>query len=343
MQTTPSAANGRPVVLTGDRTTGPLHLGHYVGSLKTRVELQDCSDQFVMLADLQALTDHAGRHGHVTSHVMEVALDYLAAGIDPAKSTIFIQSQVPELSELMQLYLNLVTVERLRRNPTVKQEIGARFATGDTPVPAGFLAYPVSQAADITAFKATLVPVGEDQLPVLEQTNEIVRRFNQLAGRDVLVECAPLLSPVPRLVGIDGRAKMGKSAGNAIPLAAEPDEIRRCVKAMYTDPSHLRASDPGRVEGNVVFAFLDAFDPDIEAVAALKRHYERGGLGDMALKRRLEERLQALIAPMRERRLRLAADPGQMIAMLKRGSDHARARASVTVGEVKRALGLFYF
>ncbi|WP_155625955.1 tryptophan--tRNA ligase [Burkholderia vietnamiensis] len=290
----------RPIILTGDRTTGPLHLGHYIGSLRARVQMQHDATQFLLLADTQALTDNMGRRQRVTENVIEVALDYLAVGIDPALSTIVVQSQVPELAELSQYLLNLVTVARLERNPTIKEEIRLRGFERD--IPAGFLTYPVSQAADITAFKATHVSVGDDQLPMIEQTNELVRRFNATVEQPVLVECEAVLSAVTRLPGIDGKAKMSKSLGNAITLGATPDEITRAVKDMYTDPNHLRVSDPGQVEGNVVFTFLDAFEPDVQKVDELKAHYRRGGLGDSVVKRVLDERLQALIEPIRARR-----------------------------------------
>jgi len=331
----------RPVILTGDRTTGPLHLGHYIGSLRSRVQLQHQAKQFLLLADTQAMTDNVGRHQQVTENVVEVALDYLAVGIDPDKSTIFIQSQVPELAELTQYLLNLVTVSRLERNPTIKEEIRLRGFERD--IPAGFLTYPVSQAADITAFKATLVPVGDDQQPMIEQTNELVRRFNQTVGRDVLVECRAVLSQVPRLPGIDGKAKMSKSLGNAITLGATPDEISKAVHAMYTDPNHLRVSDPGQVEGNVVFLFLDAFDPDTVAVEEMKAHYRHGGLGDSVVKRRLDERLQALIAPIRERRREFERDRAGVLDILRQGAMRARETAGATLAEVKGALGLNYF
>ena len=330
----------KPVVLTGDRTTGPLHLGHYVGSLKARLKLQDEAEQYVLLADLQSLTDNAGRHHQVSHNVVEVAMDYLAVGIDPIKSTIFIQSQVPELAELSMLLLNHVTVARLERNPTIREEI--RIRRFERNIPAGFLVYPVSQAADITAFKATVVPVGEDQLPMIEQTNELVRSFNASVRQDVLVECKALLSPVGRLPGLDGKAKMSKSLDNAIRLSAEPDEIRRAVNRMYTDPGHLRVEDPGRVEGNVVFAFLDAFEPDAQRLAELKRQYRRGGLADSALKKLLDERLQAIIGPVRLRRQRLALDRGEVMTVLRRGTERAREKAATTMAAVKRALGLAY-
>ncbi|ABO58612.1 tryptophan--tRNA ligase [Burkholderia vietnamiensis] len=331
----------RPIILTGDRTTGPLHLGHYIGSLRARVQMQHDATQFLLLADTQALTDNMGRRQRVTENVIEVALDYLAVGIDPALSTIVVQSQVPELAELSQYLLNLVTVARLERNPTIKEEIRLRGFERD--IPAGFLTYPVSQAADITAFKATHVPVGDDQLPMIEQTNELVRRFNATVEQPVLVECEAVLSAVTRLPGIDGKAKMSKSLGNAITLGATPDEITRAVKDMYTDPNHLRVSDPGQVEGNVVFTFLDAFEPDVQKVDELKAHYRRGGLGDSVVKRVLDERLQALIEPIRARRREFEADKAEVMAILKRGTMHARGVASTTLAQVKRAMGLTYF
>lgn len=331
----------RPTILTGDRTTGPLHLGHYIGSLRARVQLQHEAQQFLLLADLQALTDNVGRHQKVTENVIEVALDYLAVGIDPAKSAIVIQSQVPELAELSQYLLNLVTVARLERNPTIKEEIRLRGFERD--IPAGFLTYPVSQAADITAFKATRVPVGDDQLPMIEQTNELVRRFNNTVDRHVLVECEAVLSKVTRLPGIDGKAKMSKSLGNAITLSATPDEITKAVNNMYTDPNHLRVSDPGQVKGNVVFAFLDAFEPDVQLVNELKAQYRRGGLGDSAVKRTLNDRLQTLIAPIRARRRELENERGEVLAILRRGTMHARKVAGDTLSEVRGALGLNYF
>ncbi|CAB3965893.1 tryptophanyl-tRNA synthetase [Burkholderia cenocepacia] len=331
----------RPTILTGDRTTGPLHLGHYIGSLRARVQMQHEAKQFLLLADTQALTDNMGRRQRVTENVIEVALDYLAVGIDPAISTIVVQSQVPELAELTQYLLNLVTVARLERNPTIKEEIRLRGFERD--IPAGFLTYPVSQAADITAFKATHVPVGDDQLPMIEQTNELVRRFNATVEQPVLVECEAVLSAVTRLPGIDGKAKMSKSLGNAITLGSTPDEITQAVKDMYTDPNHLRVSDPGQVEGNVVFTFLDAFEPDVQKVDELKAHYRRGGLGDSVVKRVLNERLQALIEPIRARRREFEADKAEVMAILKRGTMHARDVAGTTLAEVKGSMGLNYF
>ncbi|HYC53166.1 MAG TPA: tryptophan--tRNA ligase [Gemmatimonadaceae bacterium] len=325
------------VVLTGDRPTGPLHLGHYAGSLRSRLDLQGRCDQTLLIADLQALTDSSGRAGHVAAHVVEVALDYLAVGIDPALTTIAVQSRLPALSELTVLYLNLVTVARLERNPTVKAEVELRGFERD--IPAGFLCYPVSQAADITGFRATLVPVGDDQLPMIEQTNEIVRRVNRLADAPVLPECRALLSNTPRLPGIDGR-KASKSLGNAISLSASAEDIRRLVRAMYTDPAHVRASDPGKVEGNVVFAYLDAFDPEPAAVADLKERYRAGGLGDVALKQRLEGVLEALVAPIRARRAELARDGAYVVEVLRAGSERAAATTQGVLRDVRQAFAL---
>ena len=325
------------VILTGDRPTGALHLGHYAGSLRSRLALQGQCAQTLLIADLQALTDSSGRAAHVAQHVPEVAMDYLAVGIDPAQTTIAVQSRLSALAELTMLYLNLVTVARLERNPTVKAEVELRGFERD--IPAGFLCYPVSQAADITGFRATLVPVGDDQLPMIEQTNEIVRRVNRLANAPVLPECRALLSNTPRLPGVDGR-KASKSVGNAIPLSATSDEIRRLVRAMYTDPGHVRASDPGRVEGNVVFAYLDAFDPDPTAVDALKERYRAGGLGDVALKRRLEEVLETLIAPIRARRAELAGDRVYVLDVLRAGSERANATTAAVLRDVRRAFAL---
>ncbi|WP_370677241.1 tryptophan--tRNA ligase [Pleomorphomonas sp. PLEO] len=329
----------KPVILTGDRTTGPLHLGHYAGSLQSRVALQATHRQFLLLADLQALTDNAHDPDKVRRNVLEVAFDYLAVGIDPALTTICVQSALPALAELTMLYMNFVTVARLERNPTIKTEIQLRGFERDVPV--GFLCYPVSQAADITAFKATVVPVGEDQAPLIEQTNEIVRRVNRQIGHDLLPEAVAMIPKVGRLPGIDGKAKMSKSLGNAIPLSASADDIRAAVRQMYTDPNHLRAADPGCVEGNVVFTYLDAFCEDVGAVADLKARYRQGGLGDMVVKRQLEDVLQALLAPIRERRARYAADPGYVLEVLRQGTAKARARTEETLGEVRAGLGLF--
>jgi tryptophanyl-tRNA synthetase len=333
--TTPS------VILTGDRPTGPLHLGHFVGSLRNRVTYQHDYQQFIMLADSQALTDNMEDTDKVHRNVVEVALDYLAVGIDPAKSTILIQSQIPELAELTFYYLNMVTVARLERNPTVKQEIILRGFERD--IPAGFLTYPASQAADISAFKAALVPVGEDQIPMIEQTNEIVRRFNRLANREILVECKALVPEIGRLPGIDGKAKMSKSLGNTINLGASADEITAAVKKVYTDPLHLRVQDPGHLEGNVAFIYLDAFDTDKAALEEMKAHYVRGGLGDSIVKKRLEVVLQEMLAPIRARREEFAKDKGHVMQILKEGTAKAREVAARTTDEVKAALGLRYF
>ena len=332
-----SETAGREAILTGDRPTGPLHLGHYAGSLRNRVRLQATHDQTVLIADLQALTDNVGHAAKVRRNVLEVALDYLAVGIDPSLSRIALQSGIPELAELTVLYLNLVTLARLERNPTVRAEIELRGFQRD--IPAGFLCYPVSQAADITAVRATLVPVGDDQLPMIEQTNEIVRRLAHLAGRPVLAECRALLSDTPRMPGVDGR-KASKSLGNAISLSASADEIRAAVRSMFTDPQHVRASDPGRVEGNVVFAYLDAFDSDVGAVEQLKAGYRKGGVGDVALKNRLEDVLQSLLAPIRERRSELARDPGAVMEIVRRGTEHARASAASVLAHVRTAFAL---
>ena len=337
--TFPGGARADDVVLTGDRPTGALHLGHYAGSLSTRLALQGRCAQTLLIADLQALTDSSGRPAHVASHVEEIALDYLAAGIDPALTCIAVQSRLPALAELTMLYLNLVTVARLERNPTVKAEVQLRGFARD--IPAGFLCYPVSQAADITAFRATLVPVGDDQLPMIEQTNEIARRVNHSSGSAILPECRALLSATPRLPGVDGR-KASKSLGNAIALAATADDVRRKVGAMYTDPEHLRVSDPGRVEGNVVFAYLDAFDDDAAAVAELKTRYRQGGLGDVPLKRRLVDVLEQRIAPMRARRAALAGDRGYVRDVLREGTSRADEITHGVLASVRQAFSLSY-
>jgi tryptophanyl-tRNA synthetase len=325
------------VVLTGDRPTGPLHLGHLAGSLRNRVDLQHRHSQTVLVADLQALTDNAARPAAIAEHVFDVVVDYLAVGIDPERSTIALQSQLPALAELTMLYMNLVTVARLERNPTVKAEIELRGFARD--IPAGFLCYPVSQAADISGFRGTLVPVGEDQLPMIEQSNEIVRRVNRLAGGTILPECRALLSAVPRLPGVDGR-KASKSLGNAISLGATADEIKEAVRAMFTDPNHARVSDPGRVEGNVVFAYLDAFDPDVEEVSKLKAEYRHGGLGDAVVKRRLVDVLESLIGPIRARRTELRQGPEFVRAVLRDGTERARQVTAAVASDVRGAFGL---
>ena len=338
---TASAVAAAQVILTGDRPTGPLHLGHYVGSLRNRIAFQSTYRQFIMLADAQALTDNMDDIGKVRANVVEVALDYLAAGIDPAQSTILIQSQIPELAELTFYYLNLVTVARLERNPTVKEEIRLRGFERD--IPAGFLTYPASQAADISAFKATLVPVGEDQLPMIEQTNEIVRRFNRIAGSEILVETRALVPEIGRLPGTDGKAKMSKSLGNTINLGFTADQVRAAVRKIYTDPLHLRVEDPGHLEGNVAFAYLDAFDQDQAGLADMKAHYVRGGLADSIVKKRLEECLQEFLEPIRSRRAELEKDRGHVMQILKDGTAKAREVAAGTMDQVRGALGLNYF
>lgn len=292
-----------------------------------------------MLADSQALTDNAHDPAKVRRSVIEVALDYLAVGIDPERTTICLQSHLPALAELSMLYLNFVSVARLERNPTIKDEIRVRGFGRD--IPAGFLCYPAAQAADITAFKATVVPVGEDQAPLIEQTNEIVRRINAAAGAVVLPETQAIIPKTGRLPGIDGKAKMSKSGGNAIPLSASPDAIRTAVKAMFTDPQHLRVEDPGKVEGNVAFTYLDAFDEDQPTVEALKAHYRRGGLGDRQIKTRLEDILQSLIAPIRQRREEFSREPDYVLDVIRRGTDKARERTEATKREVVEGLGLF--
>ncbi len=330
----------KKVILTGDRPTGPLHLGHFIGSLKNRVLLQESASQFVMIADVQALTDHAQQPQKVRDNVIEVALDYLAVGIDPSKTTLFIQSLVKPLFELTLYYLNLVTWNRLKHNPTVKQEIVAK-QFGES-VPAGFMVYPVSQAADITAFKADLVPVGEDQLPMIEQTNEIVRHFNRIYQTDVLVECQALVPQIARLPGTDGKPKMGKSLGNCIYLSDSADEIAKKVKGMYTDPNHLRVEDPGKVEGNPVFIYLDAFDSDRQEVERLKAHYQRGGLGDSAVKKYLNEVLQAFLEPIRKRREEYAKDKSAVMQILFEGTEKASSVADSTLTQVRKAMSLNY-
>ncbi|HAB98547.1 MAG TPA: tryptophan--tRNA ligase [Parachlamydiales bacterium] len=329
------------IILTGDRPTGKLHLGHYAGSLASRVKLQDEHRQFVMLADAQALTDNAEHPEKVRENILEVTLDYLAVGIDPKKTTIFVQSLVPSIPELTMYFLNLVTWNRLKHNPTIKLEIQHRGFGED--VPAGFMVYPVNQAADITVFKADFVPVGEDQLPILEQTNELVRKFNRLYRKDVLVEPKPLLSKVARLPGTDGKAKMSKSLQNTINLSDSADDVAKKVKGMYTDPGHLRVEDPGKIEGNCVFTYLDAFATDREKVEGMKEHYQRGGLGDSVVKKYLLEVLQDLLEPIRKRRESWAKDPGAVIDILRKGTEVAREAAHATMLEVREAMKINYF
>lgn len=335
----------KDIILTGDRPTGKLHIGHYIGSLKNRVEMQNTGkyDTFIMIADQQALTDNARDPEKIKNSLIEVALDYLAVGIDPTKSTIFVQSQIPALAELNLYYLNLVTVSRLERNPTVKTEIAQK--NFERSIPAGFFTYPVSQAADITAFKANLVPVGDDQEPMLEQTREIVRSFNSIYGKEVLVEPQGVFPPKGsgRLPGLDGNAKMSKSLGNAIYLADDADTLRKKVMSMYTDPNHIHIEDPGQIEGNMVFTYLDIFDPDKQKVAELKEHYQAGGLGDVKIKRYLNEVLEAKLGPIRKRREEFAKDIPSVYAMLKEGSQKANAVAEQTLAEVRTAIGVNYF
>ena len=330
--------NTSQTILTGDRPTGQLHLGHYVGSLRQRVLLQHDHQQFILVADLQGLTDNGSNPQKISSNILEVMADYLAVGIDPQKTTICLQSALPALAELSALYMNIVTVARVERNPTVKNEIAQKGFSRSLPV--GFLAYPISQAADITAFKAELVPVGDDQLPMIEQTNEIVHKMNSLTTTPILRHCKALLSDVSRLPGIDGNAKMSKSLGNTLTLSASEEEIHRAVSAMYTDPNHLRVADPGQTEGNVVFTYLDAFHADKTFVAEMKAHYRRGGLGDRQCKNALETCLQELLAPIREGRATYIQDKGMLLALLRRGSERAHELTQRTLHEVKRGLGL---
>ena len=328
-------------VLTGDRPTGRLHLGHLVGSIENRLALQsEHKELFYMIADVQALTDNADNPEKVRSNVLEVALDNLACGIDPAKTTMFIQSAVPEIAELTVFFLNLVTLARLKRNPTVKAEMKQKDFGED--VPAGFLCYPVSQAADILFAKANLIPVGEDQLPMIEQANEIAHKFNTLYG-ELFPYIKPQLSAVSRLIGTDGKAKMSKSLGNTIYLADSNETIREKVMSMYTDPNHIHVEDPGQVEGNVVFEYLDVFDPNKAEVAALKEHYQRGGLGDVVIKKRLAEILITLITPIREKREHLARDPAIVMDILRHGTERARVRAQATLREVRQKMLINYF
>lgn len=332
-------------ILTGDRPTGKLHIGHYVGSLKNRVELQNSGDYetFIMIADMQALTDNARDPEKIRHSLIQVALDYLAVGIDPQKSTILVQSQIPALPELTQHYSNLVTVSRLNRNPTVKNEI--RQKKFGQSVPVGFAMYPISQAADITAFKATTVPVGDDQEPMLEQTREIVRIFNSVYNDDILVEPEGYFPPkgMGRIPGLDGNAKMSKSLGNAIYLADDEDTIQKKVMSMYTDPNHIHVEDPGQVEGNTVFTYLDIFDSDKPKVQELKDQYSHGGLGDVKIKRYLNDVLQAELKPIRERRQRYAEDEQGVYQILKKGSERANEVANQTLKEVRNAIGINYF
>lgn len=331
----------RKIVLTGDRPTGPLHIGHYVGSLQSRIKLQDEYDMFVMVADMQALTDNFDNPKKIQDNLFEVVLDYLAVGIDPSKANIFIQSQIPELTELFTLFLNLVTVARLERNPTIKTEIAQK--NFEESVPAGFLCYPVSQASDITAFGAEIIPVGEDQLPLLEQTNEIVRKFNRIYNTNILKECEIYLSSCPRLIGIDGNAKMSKSLGNTIYIKDDVDTIKKKVMSMYTDPNHIRVEDAGKVEGNVVFTYLDIFYDNKKEVEELKAHYQRGGLGDVKLKKLLTDVLVSILAPFQEKRKYYENNMDEVKKIIIKGNETAREKASNTLKQVRDVIGINYF
>jgi len=327
-------------ILTGDRPTGKMHLGHFVGSLKNRVALQDEYDQFVMIADVQALTDNFNDPQKVRDNVREVAMDYMAVGIDPEKTTIFIQSLIPEIAELTVYYMNLVTLERVMRNPTVKDEIKQKgFGRS---VPAGFVMYPVSQAADISFCKANLVPVGEDQVPMIEQTREIVRKFNTLYG-EVLVEPEARVGEVARLVGTDGQAKMSKSIGNCIYLSDSEDEVRKKVMGMYTDPGRIHPTDPGKVEGNPVFIYHDAFNSNKSEVENFKQRYKQGSVGDVEVKKRLVEVINDVLGPMRVRRAEYERNPKRIDEILQKGTDRARRIAALTMKEVRKAMKIDYF
>lgn len=335
----------KEILLTGDRPTGKLHIGHYIGSLKNRVKLQNSGkyDPYIMIADTQALTDNARNPEKIRNSLIQVALDYLAVGLDPNKSTIYVQSQIPALFELTAYYMDLVTVARLERNPTVKTEIKQKDFKDSIPV--GFLNYPVSQAADITAFKATIIPVGDDQEPMLEQTREIVRTFNRVYNTDILVEPKGYFPPKGqgRLPGLDGNAKMSKSLGNAIYLADDAKTVQKKVMSMYTDPNHIHVEDPGKIEGNTVFTYLDVFAPDKDKVAELKEEYQKGGLGDVKIKRYLNKVLEAELAPIRERREKFAQDEDAVYEMLLEGSKKANKVANETLQQVRDAIGLNYF
>ena len=331
-------------ILTGDRPTGPLHLGHYVGSLQNRVSLQNQGEyqQYILIADTQALTDHFSEPLKVQENILEVTMDYLAVGIDPNLSTICVQSLLTALPEITMYFLNLLTLNQIERNPTVKEEIKQKDFGNKIPV--GFLIYPVSQAADITAFLADLVPVGADQIPMIEDTNFIVRKFNDMYGAGTLKECkAKVPEQFSRLIGIDGKAKMSKSLGNCIYLKSTSDELWTQVKQMYTDPNHIRVEDPGQVEGNVVFTYLDAFDENKQEVARLKDQYRQGGLGDMKIKKYLFEVLDNKFKGIRERRLELAADKAQIIKILKEGTLKANEVSQATLSKMKRAMKMFEF
>jgi tryptophanyl-tRNA synthetase len=329
------------VVLTGDRPTGKLHLGHYIGSLQNRIFLQDkIKNCFYMVADVQALTDNASNPQKVRDNVFEIAADNLAVGVDPKKTTFFIQSQIPEIAELTVFFLNLVTLARLKRNPTVKNEMKQKNYGDDVPV--GFLSYPVSQAADILFCKSNIIPVGEDQLPQIEQTNEIVDKFNRIYGK-TFSKVEPFLSKFPRLVGIDGNAKASKSLGNAIFLDDPFSEIEKKVMQMYTDPNHIHLNDPGKIKGNVVFSYLDIFDPDKKEIEKLKKQYQKGGVGDVVMKKRLISVLDTLISPIRNRKKELEKNPEYVFKILKEGTGKVREIAKKTMKEVQNKIKIDYF
>ena len=327
-------------ILTGDRPTGPLHLGHYAGSLKARVEFQDEYDEYVLIADVQALTDNFEHPEKVRKNVMEVALDYLSVGIDPKKATIVLQSLIPEIAELTVYFLNLTTISRLQQNPTVKSEIKEKGF--EKSVPAGFLMYPVSQAADIAAFGAHFVPVGEDQLPMIEQAREIVRRFNRLYGK-TLIEPKEMLSDFSRLPGIDGKAKMSKSLGNVINLSDSPETVRKQVMKMYTDPTRIRATDPGHIEGNVVFIYHDAFNPNKNEVAEMKEKYKKGKISDVEVKEKLSETLNDFLEPIRKKRKEYEKDLSEVQNIIVKGVEKGREIAAQTLSKVRRAMKIDYF
>lgn len=337
------------IILTGDRPTGPLHLGHYIGSLKNRVRLQNELDDnsntkyksYILIADMQALTDNFHNPEIVSSNILNVALDYLAVGINPELSSIYIQSLIPEFSELTMYFLNLLTLNQVERNPTVKEEIKQKGF--DDHIPLGFLIYPVSQAADILAFRADLVPVGADQIPMIEDTNMLARKFNQTYKSDVFKECRALVPEnFSRLVGIDGKAKMSKSLGNAIYLKDTSDELWQKVRQMYTDPNHIHVQDPGQIEGNTCFIYLDAFGEDKQKIQDLKDHYQKGGLGDMVVKKYLMEVLDAYLEPIREKRALYANDPAQVMKILAKGTESARQVVTETMADAKKAMGIDY-
>lgn len=334
-------AGEKGIILTGDRPTGPLHLGHYHGSLKSRVKFQNQLTQYILIADQQALTDNFDNPEKVSSNVLKVMLDYLAVGIDPTKSTIYVQSHIPETAELMMYFLNLATLGRLMRNPTVKTEAKQKGYEGEMPM--GFLCYPISQAADIAQFKASIVPVGEDQVPMIEDNNDMTRKFNQLYKSEVFVQCKALVPQGGLLPGTDGGAKMGKSLNNCIYLSDDEKTVSQKIKGMYTDPKHLKVEDPGTVEGNPVFSYLDAFDSDKHKLDEMKAHYRRGGLGDGTVKKHLNTVLEEFLIPIRKRRAEFGADKAEVLNILKKGTERAREVVGRTMLEARRAMGINYF